>query len=217
MTCNMMDIYGLLLEDGGHPALVARRNRLRGRRRRSSYPEHVVFRRDPGNRPDEGGRTDRPRGNRRGPGRRRRPGDRPSGYFNIKTARLKALCRFLSENDGGSRQSCQIPVPLLRRMLLGVHGVGRETADSIILYATNAIFRHRRLYKTDFSRMELVQADSDYDVLRTFFEKSCRKCGGLQRLSRTDCEMREGMLPKASDLRQMRPAAIVPGGMAELD
>ncbi|MHB8211594.1 MAG: endonuclease [Acidithiobacillus sp.] len=63
---------------------------------------------------------------------------RPSGFYRIKTKRLLALCRFL-EAQGVSavpeQLARQAAVPALRQDLLAVHGVGEETADSILLYA----------------------------------------------------------------------------------
>ena len=60
----------------------------------------------------------------------------PSGYYNAKAKKLKALADWVGKYCGDdisrlTRGSTQD----LRRQLLGVHGVGPETADSILLYA----------------------------------------------------------------------------------
>lgn len=63
---------------------------------------------------------------------------RPAGYFRVKARRLQALCAFLDqEGVGEAPESLReiADLPTLRRALLGVHGVGEETADSILLYA----------------------------------------------------------------------------------
>lgn len=63
---------------------------------------------------------------------------RPSGFYRIKTKRLLALCRFLKARgvDAVPEQLAQqVAGPELRRDLLAVHGIGEETADSILLYA----------------------------------------------------------------------------------
>lgn len=63
---------------------------------------------------------------------------RPSGYFRQKAKRLKALARTLHTDQDFFRQlSGQSKAELipLRARLLEVHGVGPETADSILLYA----------------------------------------------------------------------------------
>lgn len=58
---------------------------------------------------------------------------RPSGFYRMKTRRLKALCRTV-QDAGGIDALEQMPTADLREMLLAVHGVGEETADSILCY-----------------------------------------------------------------------------------
>jgi endonuclease-3 related protein len=61
---------------------------------------------------------------------------RSSGYFRQKAKKLKAFVRFLQEDHGGSlARMFRTPTAELRNKLLGVHGIGPETADSILLYA----------------------------------------------------------------------------------
>jgi endonuclease III related protein len=61
---------------------------------------------------------------------------RPSGYFRQKAKKLKAFCKFLSAEYGGSvARMFRTPTAELREKLLGVFGIGPETADSILLYA----------------------------------------------------------------------------------
>jgi endonuclease-3 related protein len=63
---------------------------------------------------------------------------RPSGYFNLKTKRLIALANWWLENQQHGLTNYKIiDIPTLRHSLLQVHGVGPETADTIILYAFN--------------------------------------------------------------------------------
>ena len=61
---------------------------------------------------------------------------RPSGYFNAKARKLRALGEFLARyNDELPRLFSSKPLPGLRDDLLGVFGIGPETADSLLLYA----------------------------------------------------------------------------------
>lgn len=61
---------------------------------------------------------------------------RPSGYFNQKALKLKAFMAFLKREYGGSLAAMgRAPTAALRAKLLAVHGIGPETADSILLYA----------------------------------------------------------------------------------
>ena len=61
---------------------------------------------------------------------------RSSGYFNVKARRVVAFLHFLGREFDGSVEAMAGEDPAtLREKLLGVHGIGRETADSIALYA----------------------------------------------------------------------------------
>ncbi len=59
---------------------------------------------------------------------------RPSGYFNAKARKLKALAEHLARYDDDLIRFFAQGVDGLRQELLGIHGIGEETADSIILY-----------------------------------------------------------------------------------
>jgi len=63
---------------------------------------------------------------------------RPSGYYNVKARKLKAFTDWFGEQYGDSLENLfSGDIDNLRRQLLGVYGIGEETADSIILYAGN--------------------------------------------------------------------------------
>ncbi len=63
---------------------------------------------------------------------------RPSGYYNAKARKLKAFVeRLCAEHDGDLDKLFEIDTDSLRRELLSIHGIGDETADSIVLYAAN--------------------------------------------------------------------------------
>lgn len=60
---------------------------------------------------------------------------RPSGYYNVKARRLKSFLTFLQENYHGSLDIMfGEDTRTLREKLLGINGIGEETADSILLY-----------------------------------------------------------------------------------
>ena len=58
----------------------------------------------------------------------------PSGYYNAKAAKLKAFVHHLARYDDDLTRLFDQDVARLREELLEIHGVGEETADSIILY-----------------------------------------------------------------------------------
>lgn len=60
---------------------------------------------------------------------------RPSGYFRVKSGRLRDFCRFLVDGGGDPSRFERMPTSELRERLLAVKGIGPETADSILLYA----------------------------------------------------------------------------------
>ncbi len=62
----------------------------------------------------------------------------PCGYYNVKARRLKAFVQWFGEeyDDRLDRMFSQ-DTASLRKQLLGIYGIGEETADSIILYAGN--------------------------------------------------------------------------------
>jgi endonuclease-3 related protein len=62
----------------------------------------------------------------------------PSGYYNVKARKIKAFVDWLAEEyDGDLNRLFALNTARLRIELLSVHGVGEETADSIILYSAH--------------------------------------------------------------------------------
>jgi endonuclease-3 related protein len=63
---------------------------------------------------------------------------RTCGYYNVKARRLKALLKWLRECCGDDlNRLFRGDIEDLRGRLLGIYGIGEETADVIILYAGN--------------------------------------------------------------------------------
>jgi len=58
-----------------------------------------------------------------------------SGYYNTKALKLKSLVAYLGEYQDDLDRLFTVDTRQLHRELLGVHGIGEETADSILLYA----------------------------------------------------------------------------------
>lgn len=59
---------------------------------------------------------------------------RGTGFYRVKTRRLKALAAFVMREYGGPLPMAEYPTELLREGLLRVPGIGEETADSILCY-----------------------------------------------------------------------------------
>ena len=63
---------------------------------------------------------------------------RPAGYFNVKAQRLRSFTDMVAkEFNGRLNKLFRLETEDLRKTLLGVNGIGPETADSILLYAAN--------------------------------------------------------------------------------
>ncbi len=97
---------------------------------------------------------------------------RPSGYFRQKARKLKAFVGFLRKDFGGSLGPMfRTPTAELRERLLGVHGIGRETADSILLYAgSHPVFVVDAYTHRILERHGLVTGKPDYETAREYFE-----------------------------------------------
>lgn len=97
---------------------------------------------------------------------------RPAGYYNIKARRLKNLVHWLMDELDGSLEALKdIPIDRLREELLSINGVGRETADSILLYAL-----HKPTFVVDtytyriLVRHGYIDTESDYEQIKEFLE-----------------------------------------------
>ena len=95
---------------------------------------------------------------------------RPSGYFNIKARRLRSFCRgFIA--GGGLAGLGALETGELRRYLLGIAGVGPETADDMLLYAfARPVFVVDAYTRRVFTRLGLLCGDEGYEAIRAAFE-----------------------------------------------
>jgi endonuclease III related protein len=97
---------------------------------------------------------------------------RPSGYFRQKAKKLKAFVRFLQAEYGGSlKRMFESPTLELREKLLAVHGIGPETADSILLYAgSHPVFVVDAYTHRILQRHGISSGKPDYEDVRSFIE-----------------------------------------------
>jgi endonuclease III related protein len=99
---------------------------------------------------------------------------RPSGYFRQKAKKLKAFVRFLQHEYRGSlRRMFLTPTAELRVKLLSVHGIGPETADSILLYAGNhPVFVVDAYTHRIFGRHGITDGKPEYEKVRVLIESA---------------------------------------------
>ncbi len=95
----------------------------------------------------------------------------PCGYYNAKALRLKSFAYWLGEhfNDNLSKLFAS-DINYLRQLLLSVHGIGQETADSIILYAANKpIFVIDAYTRRITNRIGLAPDSNSYSAYQSLF------------------------------------------------
>lgn len=99
---------------------------------------------------------------------------RPSGYFRQKAARLKTFVQWLYQHQryNGSLDLMFLqPFPSLREELLALKGIGRETADTILLYAAQKeVFVVDAYTRRILERHGIVAPSATYDDIRLLVE-----------------------------------------------
>jgi endonuclease-3 related protein len=96
---------------------------------------------------------------------------RPAGYYNLKAQRLKNLFDMVADSyDGEVGLFLGDELGSARENLLGVKGVGPETADSILLYACgHPVFVVDMYTHRVFSRHNMVEEETDYQAIQDVF------------------------------------------------
>ncbi len=96
---------------------------------------------------------------------------RPTIYYNEKAKKLKAVVEFLQTRYGGDLTALfALPTARLRAELLAVHGIGEETADSIVLYAAGKpSFVVDAYTRRILTRLELITGNEPYRRIQKLF------------------------------------------------
>jgi endonuclease-3 related protein len=97
---------------------------------------------------------------------------RPAGYYRQKSSRLRRLAAWLVERTGGHVAGLEaISTDRLREELLGIRGIGPETADSILLYALGRPTFVVDTYTNRIAvRHGLLEPNCGYYALKELFE-----------------------------------------------
>jgi endonuclease-3 related protein len=105
----------------------------------------------------------------------------PSGYYNAKAGKIKAFVERLGEaHDDSLDKLFSLDTAALRIELLAIHGIGPETADSIVLYAAEkAIFVIDAYTRRILSRLGLSPPEDDYESLQRLFMENLPRDVGL--------------------------------------
>lgn len=99
---------------------------------------------------------------------------RPAGSYNVKARRLKNFVVWLFDRfDGRLEALAEMPIEEARAALLTVNGVGRETADAILLYALGRpVFVVDAYTARVLWRHRLIDDDAGYDQIKEFLESA---------------------------------------------
>jgi len=96
---------------------------------------------------------------------------RPSGFFRQKAAYISAFSDYLTIRYGGDMARMgETETAELRRELLELHGIGPETADSILLYALGRPSFVVDAYTIRLLRRLGFRQDLDYESVKRLFE-----------------------------------------------
>ena len=108
---------------------------------------------------------------------------RPSGYFNQKAKRLVHVVEEIEER-GGLKRFLARPTEEVRKDLLSIKGIGKETADSIMLYAGRHpvfvvdAYTFRMLGRLDGHLYGGIAEKKDYDAVQSVFMESIGQLAG---------------------------------------
>jgi endonuclease-3 related protein len=97
---------------------------------------------------------------------------RPSGYFRVKSVRLRNVSRWWLDNvtPDSKLKGPEKPQAFWRESILSVNGVGPETADSILLYSFGLpVFVIDAYTKRIMARHFGFDPDIEYHELQKFF------------------------------------------------
>lgn len=96
---------------------------------------------------------------------------KPAGFYRVKAKYLKNIASYFISR-GGVKEVEKEKGELLRKELLAIKGVGKETADSILLYALRKKFFVIDAYiKKLVKDLKLPVEKFSYDYLQKFFIK----------------------------------------------
>jgi len=95
----------------------------------------------------------------------------PCGYYNAKALKLKSLASWLGKYYDDNLNKLFIGnTDHLRQQLLSIHGIGQETADSIILYAAHKpVFVIDAYTRRIINRIGLAPASNSYIAYQALF------------------------------------------------
>ena len=105
----------------------------------------------------------------------------PAGYFRQKARRLRIFARwYLARCGGRPERLFRTPWQALRQELLVLHGIGPETADSILCYAGGRpVFVVDAYTARIFRRHRLIAPGASYDQIQRLVMDALPETGNV--------------------------------------
>ncbi len=98
----------------------------------------------------------------------------PSRFYNQKAGRIREFARvYAAEFQADPTMMAAVETGTLRERLLAIKGLGKETVDSILLYACGKpVFVVDAYTRRIFSRYGLIPEDASYDLMQRLFTEN---------------------------------------------
>ncbi|NLB00262.1 MAG: endonuclease III domain-containing protein [Methanomicrobiales archaeon] len=105
----------------------------------------------------------------------------PSRFYNLKAERIREFSGvYVAEFGGDPATMAAVETGTLRERLLSVRGLGKETVDSILLYACEKpVFVVDAYTRRIFSRYGLLPEETSYDQTQRLFTENLSPDVGL--------------------------------------
>jgi endonuclease-3 related protein len=107
--------------------------------------------------------------------RRFAPLIKPSGFYKTKAGYLLGLAGYVVENYGTLEKMKERNGGELRKELLGLKGIGPETADSLLLYGLDKPFFVIDEYTRRLVKKRKMAKNLSYDFLQKLFKDNLKK------------------------------------------
>jgi len=100
---------------------------------------------------------------------------KPVGFYNQKATRLLGFASYVFKKYGNIETMLDRPTFDVREELLSIKGIGKETADSILLYAGGHPVFVIDAYTNRLARCLCISGVEDYNLLQAVFESMIPK------------------------------------------
>jgi len=100
---------------------------------------------------------------------------KPTGFYQRKAECLLSFSKFVIKNYGSINDMKKVRLESLREELLKINGIGKETADSILLYALDKPIFVIDEYTRRIVKREHLTTDLSYDDLQKIFQDNLKK------------------------------------------